>query len=243
MNYIFYHIFLCDKIDLMVNEQLNRLIESNLLDSSELHVTILNNSNYTLKPETLELINKLSQNVSFENGNIYEIITHKKIYDHCKTFDGNYFYMHTKGCTRINDLTSGDYSYKNIENWRHMQEHFTIDRYKDCIDALQTHDIVGSNYMPQSNVLHVPAHYSGGFWWTTSEFIKKLPDPQTYLNTENVNRFHAEFWLGRINHKACCLYPIPKQTEVSYSQHRGFCYCHENEYKNNLIKNTFINKI
>lgn len=61
----------------MVNEQLNRLIESNLLDSSELHITILNNPNYnyTLKSETLELINKLSQNVSFENGSIYEIIT------------------------------------------------------------------------------------------------------------------------------------------------------------------------
>lgn len=54
--------------------------------------------------------------------------------------------MHTKGCTRINDLNSGNYSYKNIENWRHMQEYFTIDKFQECLDGLNTHDVVGIYY-------------------------------------------------------------------------------------------------
>ena len=151
--------------------------------------------------------------------------------------------MHTKGCTRINDLDSGDYSYKNVENWRHMQEYFTIDKYDECLEGLKTYDVVGSNYMQYPNYLNVPAHYSGGFWWSKSEFIKNLPNPQLYLNFKNVDRFNAEFWLGRIYHKALCLYEIPKPNNKPYAQHRGFSYCDKSVYENNIKKNTYINKL
>lgn len=97
--------------------------------------------------------------------------------------------------------------------------------------------------MPYPNRLGVPAHYSGGFWWSKSDFIKKLPNPQIFLNSNNVDRFNAEFWLGRIYHKALCLYEIPKYVENGYSQHRAFIYTDKSIYENNLIKNTYINKI
>jgi hypothetical protein len=245
MNNIFYHIYLFDKIDSMVINQLNRLKNSGLLNISELHVIILNNPEYnkSLNDNTLKLINELSKNIYHETNNYYEIITHKKIFDHAQLNDSNYLYMHTKGCTRVNHQNSGSYSYHNIENWRHMQEYFTIDMHKYCLDGLKTHDIVGSNYVPQ-HIMSVPAHYSGGFWWSKSEFIRKLQNPQLFLNEKNINRFHAEFWLGYTPHKALCLYPIPeKNNNNQYSQHRGFSYCDETIYKNNIIKNTYINTI
>ena len=243
-NYIFYHIFLCDKINLIVNDQLNKLINSNLIFNSKLFVLILDNSGlYKLDDVNISIINKYSQEIYYEYNNYYEAITLKKLYDFSLLNSGNYLYMHTKGCTRINDINKSDgYSYKNVENWRNIMEHFTIEHWKLCNDYLEQYDLVGCNYMKKNYLPGVPAHYSGNFWWSTSNYIKKLPDPKLYLTTEN--RFNSEFWIGRINHKALCLYPLPiKEGDHTLMKNHNRCYFYtpEIEYINNINKKEFYN--
>lgn len=242
---IFYHIFLSDKIDLIVNEQVNQLINSNILENSNLYVVVLNtNTTHKLNVINMNLLNKYSTEIYYEFGNYYENITHVKLYEHSKNNDnGVYLYMHTKGITRINDLDGyrnswlnykNLYSYKNIENWRHIMEHFTIDHWGLCVRELETHDLVGCNYMEKNHIPGVTAHYSGTFWWATSDFIKKLDNPTKHLN----NRMAAEFWIGTINHKALCLFPLPEKQEL---HHRGYVYTPKEDYYNNIIKNEFTN--
>jgi len=240
-NFVFYHIYLYDKVNFMVNEQLNKLIDSDLMNHSKLFVLIMDNYNEKFKLDNIntKMIEKYSYSIFYENKNFYEIITQKKMYDYAKLNPGNYLYMHTKGITRINDSNhNNNYSYRNVENWRHLQEHFTIDHWKLCNEYLFNYDLVGSNYMKIDYISNIPAHYSGGFWWTTSKFLQKLPDPQSYLDETNINRFNAEFWIGRIKHHALCLFPLPEKME---EHHRVFVYTDKTDYYNNIKKSDFYN--
>lgn len=236
-NHIFYHIYLYTDINLIINNQLNRLINSGILNVSELHIVISGDiRNSPLSSENERLINILSKDIFYETKNYYELITLKRMYDYALINEGNYLYIHTKGSTRI-----GTSNYRNIENWRHIMEHFTIDKYSICIDELKTHDLVGCNYTPKGLINGTPAHYSGNFWWATSQFINKLPDPINYLNKNPIDRFDAEFWVGRVSHKALCLYPIlGSNPNVHY---RGGSFTDESIYFNNIIKTEYENVI
>lgn len=230
-NYIFYHIFLCDRVNEIITEQLNRLIKSEILDSSDLFICITDiyNNQFPISEVNMELMKKYSIEITIEHQNMYELSTLNKLYNHAKIHDGNYLYFHTKGATRINDNDVknqyGDYSYKNVENWRHIMEHFNIDQWKVCVDSLKEFDTVGCNY----NSTWGQPHYSGNFWWATSEFIKKLPNPMMFFD-----RMQGEMWISRVKHKSLCLYPIPEE-----NHNRGYVYTPESEYVNNIIKNKF----
>ena len=248
---IFYHIFLYDKINLIVTDQLKRLIDSDLIYNSNLNITILDNFNkkYELDDFNVSLLKKISNNIFYETEKYYEIITLKKMYDHANLNDSNYLYMHTKGSTRINDENKSNvefmnkfvnYSYKNVENWRHIMEYFNIDHWKICNDNLQNYDLIGCNYMKKDYLPGIPGHYSGNMWWSKSDFLKKLPDPQNYLFGQlDFNRFNAEFWIGRIKHHALCLFPLPEEME---KHNRCYVYTDKQEYFNKITKNEYMNE-
>lgn len=245
--YVFYHIFLNDKIDIIVEDQLDKLIKSGLLEQSELRVTIMDNNNgkYKLNEKNLEIINKYAKDIYYENRKLYEQSTLKKLYDHALQHDGNYLYMHTKGSSRVNDPDNnnahfgpytGKYSYKNVQNWRNIMEHFNIDHWKKCNIYLNNgYDLVGCNYMKLNHLGQGPlAHYSGNFWWANFDFIKKLPDPLSM----GIDRFNAEFWVGKIKHRAMCLYPLPEKIE---EHNRCLVYTDPDRYLNNIIKKEYRN--
>ncbi len=97
-------------------------------------------------------------------------------------------YLHTKGITRG---ANSEY----IADWVNLMEYFVIDRWKDCILALQEHDVCGVNWR------NVPLlHFSGNFWWATTRYAATLPafisagyyDPEMWigLNFPNCKCFH-----------------------------------------------------
>ena len=246
--YVFYHIYLCDKVNTIVEEQLNKLIDSKLIENAELNIIISGedpyNSKIILGEKNLYWINKFAK-VWYSGGNHYELPTLQQLYDHAKIHDGNYLYMHTKGCSRINDADNpkavfgpyiGNYSYKNVENWRHIMEHFNIEHWKECNDALdEGYDLCGCNYMKLNHLGNGPlGHYSGNFWWAKSDFIKKLRDPRTLSG----DRLSYEFWIGTIKHKAMCLYPLPEKIE---EHNRCLVYTDPKDYINIIIKTEYHN--
>lgn len=232
MNYIFYHIYLTEGVEIIVQDQINTLIASGILEESELHTTIMGENLHPSFKKVLSLVKPYSKVISTESLNLHEIYTQGLLYNHAvSTSDThNYLYMHTKGCTRIHSTPSGLYSYRNVENWRKRMEYFNILQYKACIQTLRDVDVVGIHYVPQNYVPNTPAHYSGGFWWTTSTYVRNLPNPWDYLKDTPVDRFNAEFWIGRISHKAACLYPIPVEYELHNS---SLYYLDESIYKAN----------
>jgi hypothetical protein len=237
---VFYHIFLSEDANKLIEEQLQKLYSSGIYEHSTIYIYIndIYGGKYTISEENTILMNKISNNINYYTNHYYEIYTQAKLYELSKKEDACYLYMHTKGVTRINHKDEGKYSYRNVKNWRNIMEHFCIDHWQECIKQLETNDLVGCNYFPKNSLPGVPAHYSGGFWWSKSSFINRLPDPNRYL-IGNIDRFHAEFWIGRIQHTAMCLYPIPHP--IPENHNRCFIYTDESEYINKIQHNQYIN--
>lgn len=240
---VFYHIYLCDGVDKIINEQLDKLyFLKNEIDNIDffINMTPEYNKNF-LNDLLLNRIYELTKNVTYCKENYYELPTLSLLYHHAKKTDNEfYLYFHTKGASRMHHVDSIDnfrnYSYRNVENWRKIMEHFCIDNWKICVEKLENNDLVGCNYIRQ-NILGVLAHYSGNFWWSKSEFIKKLSDPKNHINI-NTDRFSAEWWIGEIPHEAICLFPVPEPIHDMHN--RCFTFTNEEDYKNKIIEQKFL---
>ena len=66
-----------------------------------------------------------------------------------------------------------------------MMLYFVVDKCDTCLELLDSYDTVGCNYTDKPH-----KHYSGNFWWATSNYIKLLKNiPDDSL------RHSAEWWL------------------------------------------------
>ena len=124
--------------------------------------------------------------------NVDERYTIKKLYDDCQNNDQYSLYFHTKNIMSIiNNLQPGLASkYRNRYNWR-LFLNKTISEWKDCVTALDT---AGVNYMTDPS-----EHYSGAFYWTKSEHVRKLPDPTDNKWWEELKARKNHHWLNQIN--------------------------------------------
>jgi hypothetical protein len=247
---VFYHIYLTDNVELIVEDQLNKLNSLKKKYNIEFFININHNINTIKKYDELNTkLNNLTNNITFCEHNIYELSTLNLLQKHAFENNDNYYlYIHTKGASRLKLNTENsidysyyenNYSYKNVENWRHIMEHFCVEQSDTCLKELETNDLVGCNYIP-SGTMNVPTHFSGNFWWSKSEYIKKLPSIENYISNKNyIDRFYAEFWVGFIPHKAVCLYPIPKP--IFEKHNRCFSFTPENEFYKKITKQYFTN--
>ena len=120
-----------------------------------------------------------------ENNNLFEIPTLNKIHTFCNNNYNEYniLYIHNKGISYSDD-------YEELNNWIDMMLYFLVDKYELCLNKLLLHDVVGSNYM-----IHPSKHFSGNYWWATSNYLKKIPK----LSEININKLDAEMWLFKNN--------------------------------------------
>jgi len=231
---VFYHIYSIDGVDLIIEEQVDKLIKYKGIFNFFINIDI--SSGFVIPNYILEKIESLTNNITYTSEKRYEMSTLSMMYKHALENDSYYLYIHTKGSSRIKNVyPEPSFPYENVENWRRIMEHFCIDNSEICISELENYDLVGCNYvMTKSISLKVHSHYSGNFWWSKSEFIRKLPNLDLINSSD---RFLAEFWIGLVNHKALCLYPsLPFE-----NNNRGLFYTPESEYKNKIIKTEFMN--
>lgn len=74
------------------------------------------------------------------------------------------WYVHSKG---VSPQHQGN---KAVGDWRRYMEHFVIAGWRDCLAALDAHDICGVNWRRQPS-----RHFSGNFWWARPRYIADLP--------------------------------------------------------------------
>jgi hypothetical protein len=95
-----------------------------------------------------------------------------------------YYYLHTKGIRHFN--TSGE---NIIIDWINQMLYYNIEKWKDVITILKTYETYGCNYHYK--------HYSGNFWWSTAEHVKKISDtignnytdPEDWILTNKDNMY------------------------------------------------------
>jgi hypothetical protein len=102
--------------------------------------------------------------------------------------------------------------FKNYFYWRKFLEWGTIEHWIDCVNHLNDSDVVSCNYAPWPM-----KHFSGNYWWSKSEYIKKLPDLrnmdwwkgelETYPIMKDLTwRLRDEMWI--CSHKNCKIYSL-----------------------------------
>jgi GR25 family glycosyltransferase involved in LPS biosynthesis len=165
---------------------LNQIQKSGLFDMLDL--IVINNIGIELDVMKYEFGGKIKVINYSENTQLFEIPTlqlmHHFSQDAQKT---NILYLHTKGVCYENNKQHPIYN--NVQDWIHFMLYFVVYKYKDCVELLKIHDSVGVNYSPRN--LSNPNshnHWSGNFWWATSNHIKRLD--VTTLTT----RHSAEWW-------------------------------------------------
>lgn len=122
-----------------------------------------------------------------ENLHMEESDTLKSLLKYAeKNEDAKILYFHTKGISNPTE---------EMRDWRKMMEYFCIERWEDCVRLLDEHRAVGCNYIDVSMYGLYP-HFSGNFWWATSEHIKSLDHSYLDAYGNYDSRFMREFWIG-----------------------------------------------
>jgi hypothetical protein len=122
-------------------------------------------------------------------------------------------YIHLKGLLRWGD--------QNVGDWRDFMNYFTIEKWKDNVEALdQGAQVVGTNY----NTDPWP-HFAGNFWWAKLSYIKTLQP--LHHPEDKLNRGYTQFkphptnphW--RFDHEAWLHSGNPEYVELARSLEPG----------------------
>lgn len=101
-----------------------------------------------------------------------------------RNFDGAILYCHTKGASAA---LVADEPHELNRQWRRSMTYDCVQRWRECHDLLETHDVVGAHIIDKEYGGPYPG---GNFWWSRADYINKLP-PLSYES-----RHHAENWIG-----------------------------------------------
>jgi hypothetical protein len=136
-------------------------------------------------------------------------------------------YIHLKGLTRWGN--------PNVEDWKAWLNWCVIERWKDNVAALQTHDTSGPNWDSEPW-----PHYSSNFWWANSDYISKLiPLVHPHkLVSHNATQFkpHPEVKHWRFDHEAWIGTGNPTAFEIARSLKEGDNH-YVNPYPRELYRN------
>lgn len=166
----------------LLDDLIQKLRKSDIL--STFQYVFINNLGTALPkdkyPEpNIKIINSSDTTDMFENATL-------RLLHFFSQYNPNYkiLYLHTKGVgydkTHIFE--------RGIRDWVNFMLYCLVDKYKACQKLLDYVDVVGCDYRNQL-FYENPNHYSGNFWWTTSDYMSKL-DPNILKG-----KYDAEFWL------------------------------------------------
>jgi len=124
------------------------------------------------------------------------------LYDEASNED-KILYFHSKGVTQMNS-----FCFNNVKAWSNKLLYFLVDKAEDCLNFLDNYDLVGANYWGEHTTddchkscnqdKKPPPHFSGNFWWTRGDYIKKLSRPENLQRDSHINGKtdqDPEFWI------------------------------------------------
>lgn len=94
-------------------------------------------------------------------------------------------YVHAKGIFSVSP---------QVKLWREILNDIHINQWRQRVADLDGYDVVA---MADATIdLEAPAHVSGNFFWTTTNYVALLPEP-TYIdpNREEMIRYEYEKWI------------------------------------------------
>jgi hypothetical protein len=174
--YGFHHICFDKNGQQVFEEQFKIIKESGLYDASHtIFCSVLGNKNNYALPDKYQIIFEAT------SGKVYERPILEFMQKTAAHRPGKYWYIHTKGLSHY-----GTPNYDAVRDWRVYMEYFLIKGWQRCVKDLDTYDIAGVQFVPNTS------HYSGNFWWARSTYLSTNPTNFNYRNY-----VEAELWLCR----------------------------------------------
>lgn len=200
---VFYHVYVCDNVQLWIDEQLNLVFDSGLIDICKLHIILLYKDEERMRKIANYIHNKFDMSnivVEFVREHSpkprYEAHTLCVLRDFCKNNpEHKVLYFHTKGISRPftdSKLFPSNNNKPWTFNWRNSMQWHCIVNHVNCLSDLDSHDIVGTKWIWGPS----PPHFSGNFWWANASYINTLTDPMEFKHWWLWGRFSCEFWIG-----------------------------------------------
>ena len=202
---IFYHVGQIGNWQEIYHEQIDRLTASGILDiCKHFHIGINGTEPLPFVPENAHV--EYNTNHELEADTLTSLWEFARVNPEYKTL-----YLHTKGVTRVNTQY-----YQITKEWREYLEYFCVDKWRMCIDSLESHDTCSVLLSKES--IHNPGteyevrwpapHYVGNFWWANASYIATLDPMYMYTNDTYWLRGKSELWIGSANPKAACLHTM-----------------------------------
>jgi hypothetical protein len=181
---IFYSLALKSSWKEILDDQINKLIKSDLLQNvSQWNIGV---NLATNAEEFVDFYSSrgLDLNILYITPeNPYEIWVYNTFMNDAKnsTEPYNLLYLHSKG------VNGNPFA----RSWRDYMEYFCIENWRECVSGLgDEYDTCGVDFYGPND--HGNYHYSGNFWWATSDYIKTL-DGQTHAAyVQKYGRFSEE---------------------------------------------------
>ena len=193
----FLHIAIMGHYEEVNKEILDCFRDSGLLDELDfLHIGVvgdINKLNLPFEHEKFKIVHH------GDYLGLFEYPTMQAMKDYCTTNDCYALYTANVGVSH--DKNRVDY----YPGWRLLDLDILIIKYKKCFQALDDgYDACSFEWQDDPC-----KHFSGNCFWTTSEYLKTLPDlseaKEYGLKIINSPRHGAEFWIGmkpKIKHKS-----------------------------------------
>jgi hypothetical protein len=173
--YVYIHICTVGVWRDVVKRLFDRIEQSGLLSECEgVRVTVLGSAK-----EVSTVLDHPKVEIIFHSRDtkIYERRCLLILREHALREDAYFLYLHSKGVTKPGR--------RQIVDWVELLTHFTVDRYKMCVEELRIADTVGVNLNRTPSL-----HYSGNFWWARSEHLRRLPESIGHRYID------PEMWIG-----------------------------------------------
>lgn len=196
---IVYHIAVMGKYMEVVKEQLNLLAKSGLGHKADkIHITVVGEKDPELAKllEKSIMLNKMKI-THYDDLGIWELPSIKKVQEVAKQNPKTKIcYFHTKG---VSYYRYQGWEQKNINAWRRYMEYFNLEKWQECVKALDEYDCCGVEWM--RTWVKLPHYFAGNFWWATGEYINRC-ELKYFVKEDKPDRCDAEFFIGSGNPKA-----------------------------------------
>lgn len=180
---VYYHIYVIDGIESIINEQL-ALIKKYINQPYSLTIGIAIAENNNSVDDIIKLIYNHDSTIIIGDIKIMgnEFVTLNLIErDKSKFGDNDYiFYLHTKGASKQTDSES--------IRWRNVMQLHNIEYIDKVFNVLNrntfnTYGVLLEIVSPPTNII-----YSGNFWWMTGKYAKTID----IININITDRYNAE---------------------------------------------------
>ena len=167
LTHVFYHIY-CNRYTMpIVRDQVTKIIYSGLYQEvSNVHCFLSGEKEY-IEPVS-KFLRESGAKFKIDKVGVGDMSFERFTMNDIPRYIGEndlFLYIHSKGVSERHSAAD------NVYWWRNWMEYNLIFKFRECIEALKDHDIVGVGYTTKM----IGPHFSGNFWWTKAPYFNTLP--------------------------------------------------------------------